>query len=65
MKNLVAEITCQWHEPSFRCFEDVHAMTLRRLDALVLEHFHQFPIAGSYIRFIYAVHGPDLLLNFI
>jgi len=50
MKKLVLEITCKWQEPSLRCFEDIHAMTLRRLDGLVHEHFHQFPIAESYVK---------------
>ena len=36
-----------------RCFEDIHAMTLRKLDALVLEHFHQFPMAECYVKFVF------------
>ncbi|KAF8335514.1 P-loop containing nucleoside triphosphate hydrolase protein [Amanita rubescens] len=49
-KKLVLDITCQWREPSLSCFDDIHTLTLRKLDALVHEHFCQFPNAESYIR---------------
>ena len=51
-KKLVLDVTCQWREPSLSCFEDIHAMTLRKLDALIHEHFCQFPNAESHIRFV-------------